>query len=104
MFQYVYFVFGSEYEKSLEDDVSGDTSGMFCRVLVSLLTVSKARQTRLSAFWRNSTSLLRLILALRKISCTRKKNAASVQNLDESVVPESVEEEGGKVHFRTVKT
>uniref|UniRef100_A0A674NDC2 Annexin n=1 Tax=Takifugu rubripes TaxID=31033 RepID=A0A674NDC2_TAKRU len=28
------------YEKSLEDDVSGDTSGMFCRVLVSLLTVS----------------------------------------------------------------
>lgn len=29
-----------DYEKSLEDDVCGDTSGMFRRVLVSLLTVS----------------------------------------------------------------
>ncbi|XP_003965534.1 annexin A4 [Takifugu rubripes] len=29
------------YEKSLEDDVSGDTSGMFCRVLVSLLTAGR---------------------------------------------------------------
>ncbi len=31
----------AEYEKSLEDAVCGDTSGMFQRVLVSLLTVSK---------------------------------------------------------------
>lgn len=31
----------AEYEKKLEDDVIGDTSGMFQRVLVSLLTVSK---------------------------------------------------------------
>ncbi|XP_075901096.1 annexin A4 [Nelusetta ayraudi] len=30
-----------KYEKSLEDDVSGDTSGMFCRVLVSLLTAGR---------------------------------------------------------------
>lgn len=30
-----------DYEKSVEDDVCGDTSGMFRRVLVSLLTVSK---------------------------------------------------------------
>ncbi len=30
----------AEYEKSLEDAVCGDTSGMFQRVLVSLLTVS----------------------------------------------------------------
>lgn len=29
-----------DYETSVEDDVSGDTSGMFRRVLVSLLTVS----------------------------------------------------------------
>lgn len=29
-----------DYEKSLESDVCGDTSGMFRRVLVSLLTVS----------------------------------------------------------------
>lgn len=35
------FFFTAEYEKSLEDAVSGDTSGMFKRVLVSLLTVSK---------------------------------------------------------------
>lgn len=31
----------AEYGKKLEDAVSGDTSGMFQRVLVSLLTVSK---------------------------------------------------------------
>lgn len=31
----------AEYEKSLEDAVCGDTSGMFQRVLVSLLTVGK---------------------------------------------------------------
>lgn len=31
----------AEYEKKLEDAVTGDTSGMFQRVLVSLLTVSK---------------------------------------------------------------
>lgn len=31
----------AEYEKDLEDAVCGDTSGMFQRVLVSLLTVSK---------------------------------------------------------------
>ncbi|TKS84514.1 Annexin A4 [Collichthys lucidus] len=30
-----------EYEKSLEDDVCGDTSGMFQRVLVSLLTAGR---------------------------------------------------------------
>ena len=31
----------AEYGKSLEDAVCGDTSGMFQRVLVSLLTVRK---------------------------------------------------------------
>lgn len=35
----------AEHEKSLEDDVCGDTSGMFQRVLVSLLTVSKHKPT-----------------------------------------------------------
>ena len=30
-----------EYGDSLEDDVCGDTSGMFQRVLVSLITVSE---------------------------------------------------------------
>ncbi|XP_046870680.1 annexin A4 [Hypomesus transpacificus] len=30
-----------EYEKSLEDDICGDTSGMFQRVLVSLLTAGR---------------------------------------------------------------
>lgn len=30
----------SDYDKSLEDDVCGDTSGMFQRVLVSLLSVN----------------------------------------------------------------
>lgn len=34
------FFFVAEHEKPLEDDVCGDTSGMFRRVLVSLLTVS----------------------------------------------------------------
>lgn len=35
----------AEHGKSLEDDVCGDTSGMFQRVLVSLLTVSKRQPT-----------------------------------------------------------
>lgn len=39
------FFFVAEHEKSLEDDVCGDTSGMFQRVLVSLLTVSKHKPT-----------------------------------------------------------
>lgn len=34
-------LFTAEYEKDLEGDVCGDTSGMFQRVLVSLITVSK---------------------------------------------------------------
>uniref|UniRef100_A0A672ZAI4 Annexin n=1 Tax=Sphaeramia orbicularis TaxID=375764 RepID=A0A672ZAI4_9TELE len=34
-------VYKKEYGKSLEDAICGDTSGMFQRVLVSLLTVSK---------------------------------------------------------------
>ena len=29
----------ADYEKNLEEDIDGDTSGMFQRVLVSLLTV-----------------------------------------------------------------
>lgn len=40
-FLFCFCFFMAEYEKSLEDAVSGDTSGMFKRVLVSLLTVSK---------------------------------------------------------------
>lgn len=36
-----FFLLMAEYEKKLEDAVTGDTSGMFQRVLVSLLTVSK---------------------------------------------------------------
>lgn len=32
----------TEHDKSLEDDVCGDTSGMFQRVLVSLLAVNKS--------------------------------------------------------------
>uniref|UniRef100_A0A672P795 Annexin n=1 Tax=Sinocyclocheilus grahami TaxID=75366 RepID=A0A672P795_SINGR len=39
-----------EHGKSLEDDVCGDTSGMFQRVLVSLLTVNKS--PALSYLWR----------------------------------------------------
>ena len=35
----------AEHGKNLEDDICGDTSGMFQRVLVSLLTVSKHRPT-----------------------------------------------------------
>lgn len=38
---YVVAFLMKDYEKSMEDDVCGDTSGMFRRVLVSLLTVSK---------------------------------------------------------------
>lgn len=38
--QFLVFYFMKDYEKSLEDAVCGDTSGMFRRVLVSLLTVS----------------------------------------------------------------
>uniref|UniRef100_A0A8C9R4A5 Annexin n=1 Tax=Scleropages formosus TaxID=113540 RepID=A0A8C9R4A5_SCLFO len=30
----------TEYDRDLEEDICGDTSGMFCRVLVSLLTVT----------------------------------------------------------------
>lgn len=37
----VFFLSLAEYGKDLEDAVCGDTSGMFQRVLVSLLTVSK---------------------------------------------------------------
>lgn len=35
-----YFFLMAEYGKTLEDAICGDTSGMFQRVLVSLLTVS----------------------------------------------------------------
>lgn len=37
----LFFLLMAEYEKKLEDAVTGDTTGMFQRVLVSLLTVSK---------------------------------------------------------------
>lgn len=40
----------AEHGKSLEDDVCGDTSGMFQRVLVSLLAVNKT--PALSYLWR----------------------------------------------------
>uniref|UniRef100_A0A8C4EB05 Annexin n=1 Tax=Dicentrarchus labrax TaxID=13489 RepID=A0A8C4EB05_DICLA len=67
-----------EYEKSLEDDVCGDTSGMFQRVLVSLLTeIYEAGEAR----WgtdevkfltvlcvRNRNHLLRVFEEYQKIS------------------------------------
>ena len=53
------FLFMAEHGKSLEDDVCGDTSGMFQRVLVSLLTVSK----------RQPTSLIILMVIHIKLYC-----------------------------------
>ena len=57
----------AEHGKSLEDDVCGDTSGMFQRVLVSLLTVSKRQPTfSLSQF---DTSLIILMVIHIKLYC-----------------------------------
>uniref|UniRef100_A0A8D0CGS9 Annexin n=1 Tax=Scleropages formosus TaxID=113540 RepID=A0A8D0CGS9_SCLFO len=35
----------TEYDRDLEEDICGDTSGMFCRVLVSLLTAGRDEST-----------------------------------------------------------
>uniref|UniRef100_A0A672P570 Annexin n=1 Tax=Sinocyclocheilus grahami TaxID=75366 RepID=A0A672P570_SINGR len=51
-----------EHGKSLEDDVCGDTSGMFQRVLVSLLTVNKS--PALSYFIKGNCSDKMLLLFL----------------------------------------
>uniref|UniRef100_A0AAQ5X064 Annexin n=1 Tax=Amphiprion ocellaris TaxID=80972 RepID=A0AAQ5X064_AMPOC len=78
-------VYKKEYGKSLEDAVCGDTSGMFQRVLVSLLTVSKHRPIEIyeagEARWgtdevkfltvlcvRNQNHLLRVFEEYQKIS------------------------------------
>uniref|UniRef100_A0A7N6AD49 Annexin n=1 Tax=Anabas testudineus TaxID=64144 RepID=A0A7N6AD49_ANATE len=54
-------VYKKEYEKDLEDAVSGDTSGMFRRVLVSLLTVNLVHN-------QNRNHLLRVFEEYKKIS------------------------------------
>uniref|UniRef100_A0A8C4E8N4 Annexin n=1 Tax=Dicentrarchus labrax TaxID=13489 RepID=A0A8C4E8N4_DICLA len=79
-----------EYEKSLEDDVCGDTSGMFQRVLVSLLTVMfeeyqkiSGRDIEESIKREMSGSLEDVFLAI--VKCIRNKQAFFAERLYKSM-------------------
>uniref|UniRef100_A0A672ZA93 Annexin n=1 Tax=Sphaeramia orbicularis TaxID=375764 RepID=A0A672ZA93_9TELE len=63
-------VYKKEYGKSLEDAICGDTSGMFQRVLVSLLTVSKHSEIYEAGEARWGTDEVKFLTVL----CVRNRN------------------------------